>query len=223
VTLNEASSTGGEPASPSNLTEAQELVRRHFLESAEVKRQMAGLLAEPAAEAAARMVAALQGGRKVLVFGNGGSAADAQHFAGEMVGRFKLNGRVALPVLALTTDSTVLTCIANDFSYEEVFSRQVEAFAQPGDVVLGISTSGRSQNVLMALRAARERGAVTIALLGGDGGLIAPETDLPIIVTSTDTTRIQECHITLIHAISELVEAEFTRTSLKSGADGGQG
>jgi D-sedoheptulose 7-phosphate isomerase len=197
------------------------LVRRHFLESAEVKRQMADRLAEPAAEAASVIVAALQGGRKVLVFGNGGSAADAQHFAGEMVGRFKLNGRVALPVLALTTDSTVLTCVANDFSYEEVFSRQVEAFAQAGDVVLGISTSGRSQNVLRALRAARERGATTIALLGGDGGLIAPETDVPIVVASTDTTRIQECHITLIHAISELVEAEITRT--QAAPDGGQG
>ncbi|MDQ5822680.1 MAG: SIS domain-containing protein [Chloroflexota bacterium] len=220
MTLNEASSAGGAPANP---TEAQELVRRHFLESAEVKRQMADLLAEPAAEAARVIVAALQGMRKVLVFGNGGSAADAQHFAGEMVGRFKLNGRVALPVLALTTDSTVLTCVANDFSYEEVFSRQVEAFAQPGDVVLGISTSGKSQNVLRALRAARERGATTIALLGGDGGLIAPETDVPIIVASTDTTRIQECHITLIHAISELVEAEITRTPGQAGTDGGQG
>ncbi|MDQ3703892.1 MAG: SIS domain-containing protein [Chloroflexota bacterium] len=184
---------------------------------------MADRLAEPAAEAARVIVTALQGGRKVLVFGNGGSAADAQHFAGEMVGRFKLNGRVALPVLALTTDSTVLTCVANDFSYEEVFSRQVEAFAQPGDVVLGISTSGKSQNVLRALRAARQRGATTIALLGGDGGLIAPETDLPIVVASTDTTRIQECHITLIHAISELVEAEITRTHAQAAPDGGQG
>ena len=220
MTLNETPRAGGEPA---NLTEARELVRRHFLESAEVKQQMADILAEPAADAAARIVTALQGGRKVLVFGNGGSAADAQHFAGEMVGRFKLNGRVALPVLALTTDSTVLTCVANDFSYEEVFSRQVEAFAQPGDVVLGISTSGRSQNVLRALRAAKERGATTIALLGGDGGLIAPETDLPIIVASTDTTRIQECHVTLIHAICELVETEIIRTPGHVVTDGGQG
>ncbi|MDQ3928071.1 MAG: SIS domain-containing protein, partial [Chloroflexota bacterium] len=165
MTANEAWRAGGE--AEGHLTDAQELVRRHFLESAEVKRQMADLLPGPAAEAARLIAAALQSGHKVLVFGNGGSAADAQHFAGEMVGRFKLNGRVALPVLALTTDSTVLTCVANDFSYEEVFSRQVEAFAQPGDVVLGISTSGRSQNVLRALRAARERGATTIALLGG--------------------------------------------------------
>jgi D-sedoheptulose 7-phosphate isomerase len=136
-----------------------------------------------------------------------------------MVGRFKLNGRAALPVLAITTDSTVLTCIANDFSYEEVFSRQVEAFAQAGDVVIGLSTSGKSPNVVRALRVARERGATAIALLGGDGGAAAQEADLPIIVASTDTTRIQECHITLIHAISELVEAEFISTD----TDGGQG
>jgi D-sedoheptulose 7-phosphate isomerase len=183
---------------------------------------MADLLAAPAAEAARVIASALQSGHKVLVFGNGGSAADAQHFAGEMVGRFKLNGRIALPVLALTTDSTVLTCVANDFSYEEVFSRQVEAFAQEDDVVLGISTSGRSQNVLRALRAAHDRGATTIALLGGDGGLIAPETDLPIVVASKDTTRIQECHITLIHAISELVETEITRSPAQAATDGGQ-
>ncbi len=201
---------------------AQELVRGHFLESAEVKRQMAEVLAGPAAEAAALMSAALRAGRKVLVFGNGGSAADAQHFAGEMVGRFKLNGRAALPVLALTTDSTVLTCVANDFSYEEVFSRQVEAFAQPGDVLVGISTSGRSPNVVRALRAARERGATAIALLGGDGGTAAREVDLPIIVTSTDATRIQECHITLIHAISELIEAEIMHANADGGAGGGQ-
>jgi D-sedoheptulose 7-phosphate isomerase len=198
---------------------AQELVRRHFLESAEVKRQLADALAGPAAEAASRIASALQNGHKVLVFGNGGSAADAQHFAGEMVGRFKLNGRAALPMLALTTDSTVLTCVANDFSYEEVFSRQVEAFAQPGDVVIGISTSGRSPNVVRALRAARERGAVTIALLGGDGGTATQEADLPIIVASKDATRIQECHITLIHAISELVENEISRAD----TDGAQG
>ncbi len=202
---------------------AQELVRRHFLESSEVKRQMADVLAGPAAEAASIITNALQNGHKLLIFGNGGSAADAQHFAGEMVGRFKVHGRVALPVLALTTDSTVLTCIANDFSYEEVFSRQVEAFAHAGDAVLGISTSGKSPNVVRALRAARERGATTIALLGGDGGAAAREADLPIIVASSDTTRIQECHITLIHAISELVEAEFTRSNTATGADGGQG
>lgn len=207
-------------ADSAKLAQAQELVRRHFLESSEVKRQMADVLAGPSAEAAEIITRALQNGHKLLIFGNGGSAADAQHFAGEMVGRFKVHGRVALPVLALTTDSTVLTCIANDFSYEEVFSRQVEAFAQPGDVVLGITTSGKSPNVLRALRVARDKGAVTIALLGGDGGDAVSQVDLPVIVDSNDTTRIQECHITMIHAICELIEAAIISDSIN---DGGQG
>ena len=223
MTANDTSRDAGERTGAGDNLQARELVRAHFLESAEVKRQMADVLAGPAVEAAARMAAALRGGRKVLVFGNGGSAADAQHFAGEMVGRFKLNGRAALPVLALTTDSTVLTCVANDFSYEEVFSRQVEAFAQPGDVVVGISTSGKSPNVVRALRAAREQGATAIALLGGDGGTAVSEADLPIIVASKDAARIQECHITLIHAISELIEAEIMRSAENTGTAGGQG
>jgi D-sedoheptulose 7-phosphate isomerase len=187
-----------------------DVVRRHFAESAEVKQRVGGEMAGPGAQAARMLADALLGGRKALVFGNGGSAADAQHFAGEMIGRFKMPVRPALPMIALTTDSTVLTCVANDFSYEEVFSRQVEALAQPGDVVIGISTSGQSANVLRAMRAARERGASTIALLGNDGGTIAGEVDLAIVVPANDTTRIQECHITLIHAICELIEMEVS-------------
>ena len=190
-------------------TAGADVVRRHFLESAEVKRRAADALAGAAAAMAARIAAALRAGRKVLVCGNGGSAADAQHFAGEMVGRFKLRGRAALPVLAITTDTTVLTCVANDFAYDEVFSRQVEAFARPGDLVLGISTSGRSPNVLRALTAARDRGATPLALVGGDGGPIAAAAELALVVPSDDTARIQECHITVIHAICELVEAEI--------------
>jgi D-sedoheptulose 7-phosphate isomerase len=186
-----------------------DVVRRHFTESAAVKQQAADTLAEPAAEVARRIAVALGAGHKLLICGNGGSAADAQHFAGEMVGRFKLPNRPALPVLALTTDTSVLTCIANDFSYEEVFSRQVEAFAGPGDVVLGLSTSGRSPNVRRALEAATARGAVTVALVGGDGGPIGELVNLALVVPSTDTTRIQECHLTLIHAICELIEAEL--------------
>jgi D-sedoheptulose 7-phosphate isomerase len=173
-----------------------------------VKRRVADELAGPGARAATIIATALLDGHKVLVFGNGGSAADAQHFAGEMVGRFKMPNRAALPVIALTTDSTVLTCVANDFSYEEVFSRQVEAFAQQDDVVVGITTSGRSPNVLRALAVARERHAYTIALVGGDHGPAAQDADLALVVPATDTTRIQECHITLIHAICELVEME---------------
>lgn len=195
---------------PNTESDYAAVVRRHFMESAHVKRRVAGELAEPGAQAARIIATALLDGHKALVFGNGGSAADAQHFAGEMVGRFKLPNRAALPMIALTTDSTVLTCVANDFSYEEVFSRQVEAFAQPGDVVVGITTSGRSPNVLRALRAARDRSAYTIALVGGEGGPAAEEADLALVVPESDTTRIQECHITLIHAICELIEMEVS-------------
>lgn len=204
----EVKNSGAETWSAELKTKNAELVRQQLLDSAEVKRKASETLTEATAEAAHLIAEALRKGQKVLICGNGGSAGDAQHFAGEMVGRFKYN-RVALPVLALTTDSTVLTCIANDFSYEEVFSRQVEAFAQPGDVVIGISTSGRSPNVHRALEVAQERKATTIALVGGNGGPIADAADLPLVVPSAETARIQECHITLIHAICELVELEL--------------
>ena len=186
-----------------------EMVRRHILESAEVKRRLAETLPEKIVEAARLITETVQGGHKILVCGNGGSAADAQHFAGEMVGRYKLNGRSALPAMALTTDTTVLTCVANDFSYEEVFSRQVEAFAQPGDLVIGISTSGRSANVLNALKAARTNGSRTLALVGNSGGPIGDAADLALCMPSTDTARIQECHITVIHTICEIVDVEI--------------
>ena len=186
-----------------------ELARQQILDSAEVKRQLAETMAEQVAKAAQLVVETIQSGHKVLICGNGGSAADAQHFAGEMVGRYKLNGRAALPALALTTDTTILTCVANDFSYEEVFSRQVEAFAQPGDLIIGISTSGRSQNVLKALEAARSRGSRSLALVGGRGGPISEAADLSLCMPSTDTARIQECHTTVIHTICEIVDAEI--------------
>ena len=190
-------------------TKYTELARQQILDSAEVKRRLADTLAEQIAQAAQLVVETIQTGHKVFICGNGGSAADAQHFAGEMVGRYKLNGRAALPALALTTDTTILTCVANDFSYEEVFSRQVEAFAQPGDLVIGISTSGRSQNVLKALEAARSRQSRTLALLGGRGGPIGEAADLALCMPSTDTARIQECHTTVIHTICEIVDAEI--------------
>jgi D-sedoheptulose 7-phosphate isomerase len=186
-----------------------ELARRQILASAELKRQIADTLAEPTAQAAHLIAQTLQSGHKVLVCGNGGSAADAQHLAGELVGRYKLPGRAALPVLSLSTDSSVMTCIANDFSYAEVFSRQVEAFAQAGDLVIGLSTSGGSANVLNAFRVARQRGSRTLALVGGKVGPIGEEADLALVVPSEDTARIQECHITLIHTICEIVEAEI--------------
>jgi D-sedoheptulose 7-phosphate isomerase len=184
-------------------------VRNQILESAEVKRRLAETLAEKIAEAAQLVTETVRGGHKIYICGNGGSAADAQHFAGEMVGRYKLNGRAALPALALTTDTTVLTCVANDFSYEEVFSRQVEAFARPGDLVIGISTSGRSANVLKALQAARSGGSRSLALVGAKGGPIGEAADLALCMPSSDTARIQECHITVIHTICEIIDVEI--------------
>ncbi len=190
-------------------TRYSQQVRRQLLESAEVKRRLAETLCEQTVEAAQLVTDTLQSGHKILICGNGGSAADAQHFAGEMVGRYKLNGRRALPALAMTTDSTVLTCVANDFSYEEVFSRQVEALAQPGDLVIGLSTSGRSPNVLKAMQAARAAGSRTLALVGANESPIGQAADLALSMPSSDTARIQECHITLIHTICEIVDAEI--------------
>ena len=162
-------------------------------------------LAGPIAAAVELLTAALGRGGKLLVMGNGGSAADAQHLAGELVGRF-LRERRALPAVALTTDTSILTAIGNDYGFERVFRRQVEALAAPGDVVLGISTSGNSANVREALEAARALGCQTIALLGGSGGSIAPLVDLPLVVPVSATPRIQEAHVTIIHILCDLVE-----------------
>ena len=163
----------------------------------------------PAIESAAKLLAgALKGGNKLLVMGNGGSAADAQHFAAEIVGRFKLERR-ALPALALSTDSSILTAVGNDYGFERIFSRQVEAHAAPGDVVVGISTSGNSPNVQLALQGAAQAGCRTVALLGKDGGTIKGVAELSLVIPSDDTPRIQEGHITIIHILCDLVEQEL--------------
>lgn len=137
--------------------------------------------------------------------GNGGSAADAQHFVAEIVGRFKMERR-GLPALALSTDTSILTAIGNDYGFDRVFSRQVEALASPGDLVIGISTSGNSPNVLLALQLARETGCRSVGLLGKDGGSIKDVCDLALIVPTNDTPRVQEAHITMIHIVCDLLE-----------------
>jgi phosphoheptose isomerase len=151
----------------------------------------------------------LRAGGKVLIFGNGGSAADAQHFAAELSGRF-LRERAALPVLALTTDTSALTAIANDYGYEHVFARQLEAHGRAGDVAIGISTSGTSPSVVRALETARNRGLVTIAMTGRGGGLLAPLADHLIDVPHRETARIQEVHGMVVHIVCELVEEAFS-------------
>jgi phosphoheptose isomerase len=148
---------------------------------------------------------AFEGGGKLLVFGNGGSAADAQHLAAELVGRFQRE-RAAMPALALTTDTSVLTSVANDYGYARAFARQVEALGRPGDVAMGITTSGASPNVVAALEAAAARGLRTIALTGRDGGAAGKMAEVHVNVPSPSAARTQEVHRTIIHAICELVE-----------------
>ena len=178
--------------------------RAHFENHARVVQGSIDAL-ETASEGAVRaLVAALAAGNKVLTFGNGGSSAEASHLAEELVGRYRKTRR-PFPAICLTSDSGTLTCIANDFGYEAVFDRQVEAFAQKGDVVVALTTSGKSENVLRALRTAKAQGAVTIALTGA-AGLSGVDADHVIAVPSTDSAYVQEVHLMLIHVWCEAVD-----------------
>jgi D-sedoheptulose 7-phosphate isomerase len=159
----------------------------------------------PVLVAAAAIRSALAAGGTVLAFGNGGSASDAQHLAAELVGRF-MRERAALAAIALTTDTSVLTAIANDYSFKQVFARQVEAIGRPGDIAFGLSTSGESPNVLAALQTARAKGLKTIALTGRDGGRVGGAAEIHVNVPDENTARVQEVHRTLLHVICELVE-----------------
>jgi len=164
--------------------------------------------AGPAAEAAASMIATLRAGGRILACGNGGSAADAQHFAAELVGRFERE-RAALGAIALTTDTSIVTAVANDYDFVRVFARQVEALGRPGDVLLGISTSGGSANVIAAFAAAKAGGLLTVALTGRDGGAVGAAADIHINVPAASTARVQEVHRTLLHAVCALIEREL--------------
>lgn len=150
---------------------------------------------------------------KVIIFGNGGSAADSQHFAAELVGRFKINRQV-IPALSLTTDTSILTAIGNDFSFDDIFSRQCEGIANKNDIVIGLSTSGNSKNVVNGLKKSKEQGCKTIGILGNDGGLIKKITDISIIISSNNTARIQEVHKIILHIICEKVEEELFNKKL---------
>ena len=168
---------------------------------------MQGLLAmaDECARIADVLVTSYRSGGAMILFGNGGSAADAQHIAAELLGRFTLD-RPGLPAHALNVNTSALTAIANDFDFEAVFARQVAAIGRPGDVAVGLSTSGNSRNVLAAVRAAKERGMVTIGLTGADGGQLMQEADHCLCVPSHDTPRIQECHILVGHIWCEIIE-----------------
>ena len=180
-------------------------ITRIFQQSIDAKQAFLEVRMDQMEKVVLKIVHALRAGGKVLIFGNGGSAADAQHLAAEFVNRF-LYDRPALPAIALTTDSSVLTSISNDYEYDKIFSRQLEALGKEGDVAIGISTSGNSPNVLLGIQKAAEMGLTTVALSGGDGGKLKTAAEICLIVPSKETPRIQEVHITIGHAICELIE-----------------
>jgi D-sedoheptulose 7-phosphate isomerase len=180
-------------------------ITQEIEESIAVKAELGRREAEHIAEAANVIVKCLRAGGKLIAFGNGGSAADAQHIAAEFVGRYRAQRR-ALAAIALTTDSSALTAIGNDYGFEEIFARQLEAIGKPGDVVLAISTSGNSPNILRGLECAKKLGMVSIGLTGGTGGKMRSQVDLCLCVPSDSTPRIQEAHILIIHILSGFVE-----------------
>lgn len=186
-------------------------VHQHFAESIETKRKSMEVLATPIAAAAQLLVDCLMNGHKVLSCGNGGSAADAQHFSSELINRFERD-RPSLPAIALTTDTSTLTSIANDYSYEQIFSKQISSLGQAKDVLLAISTSGQSANVVAAMQAAHKKQMHIIALTGKDGGPMAQvlrSNDIEIRVPSNKTSRIQETHLLIIHCLCDIIETDL--------------
>ena len=186
----------------------QKQILTHFKGHLETVTAMSEQLSSRIEDAARLLTKTLQDGGKILIAGNGGSAADAQHFAAELVGRFLLERR-ALPALALTTDSSILTAVGNDYGFEQIFSRQVEALAKRGDLFIGISTSGNSENVCRAVEVARNAGCGTLTLVGGQGGRLAGLSGLALIVPARHTPYIQEGHLLLIHLLCDLVERQL--------------
>lgn len=183
-------------------------IRCGITESMQAKERVLRELVPAIDRLAQRLIQALAKGRKILLFGNGGSAADSQHIAAELVGKLKVKRR-ALPAIALTTDTSNLTALANDFGYEAIFERQVEALGQKGDAAIGISTSGESANVLAAIRRARRMGLLTVAFTGRTGGTLATLVDCAIVIPSDSTQRIQEAHIMIGHILCEIIENHF--------------
>lgn len=190
-------------------------IRQHFSDSIATKQAAVESLTPVILRAAMAMADCLQDNHKMLSCGNGGSAGDAQHFSSEMLNRFEME-RPGLPAVALTTDSSTLTSIANDYAYQDVFAKQVRALGQPGDILLAISTSGNSANVVRAIEAAHERDMTVVALTGRDGGEMAnrlAERDIEIRVPATSTARIQECHLVVIHCLCDLIDQQLFGTA----------
>ena len=189
----------------------KELIEKIFNESIQVKEKTLKANIDAIAQAVSEVTKALQNNHKILIFGNGGSAADSQHIAAEFIGRFQKE-RKSLPAIALTTDSSILTALSNDYGFENIFKRQIEGLGEKGDVAIGISTSGRSKNVIEGLKQAKATGLKTISLTGCGGGEVAKLSDIKLIVSSDVTARIQESHICIFHTICELVEKNFSQS-----------
>jgi D-sedoheptulose 7-phosphate isomerase len=195
------------------MEEMKSIVERSFVESIEAKRRCLKNNHESLIRAATVIVEAFNSESKLMIFGNGGSAADAQHIAAEFVNKFRIE-RPPLPAMALTTDTSILTSVSNDYSFDDVFSKQIQALGIEGDVVWGISTSGEAANVLTGLRVARNRGLRTIGMTGSGAGKMAEFAQVLLRVDGENTARIQECHITMAHIICELVDYQlFQRLS----------
>ena len=184
------------------------IIEKEFNLHLETINEVIKTMSKPLEEASALAVQTLKNGNKILFFGNGGSAADAQHLAAELVGRYKTERR-GLPGIALTTDTSALTAIGNDYGYDRVFDRQVEALANKGDLLLGISTSGNSKNVINAFKIGREMGCKIIGFSGRDGGLMNEYCDVNLVVPSNDTPRIQEMHILFGHTMCHIIDAAY--------------
>ena len=197
------------------MKEMKDIIARSFAESVEAKKRCRERNQESLIRAATMVVEAFNNENKLMIFGNGGSAADAQHIAAEFVNRFVIE-RPPLPAMALTTDTSILTSVSNDYTFDDVFSKQVKALGMEGDVAWGMSTSGNSVNVLEALAVARDRGLRTIGMTGSSDGKMAEVAQVLLKVEADNTARIQECHITMAHVICELVDYQlFQRLSSK--------
>jgi D-sedoheptulose 7-phosphate isomerase len=197
-----------------NFETTQARVTSYLREGAELRLRVAQENAAAIIKGAMAMSKCLQSGGKLLFFGNGGSAADAQHLAAELVGRFVVE-RPGLAAIALTTNASVLTAVGNDYGFDRIFARQIQALGRQGDVAVAISTSGNSPNVLAAMKQARVQGIKTVALSGNDGGELAREADITVRIVSTKTALIQECHIAIGHLLCDLIEQEFLQGSAK--------
>jgi D-sedoheptulose 7-phosphate isomerase len=198
------------PQTDSDLLVQEEYLQAQLAEAAEVIQQVRAKL--PQVRAVAQMlIRALHDGHRLYLIGNGGSALDAQHFAAELVGHYRTNHR-PLPAFALTADGGILTSLANDFAFSQVFARQLQAYGAPGDVLIVFSTSGNSKNALAALDAAQQIGMISLALAGNDGGLIRDRCDYDLFIPSKDTARIQEAHLIFIHLLSEYLDQAFPET-----------